>query len=252
MILVFWKPSLQDMYCFRLYYYNCIICIPIFLKYRLFQKQLTMVSYGWRFSLLSMFEFLLLDIVEAGFIIFSVITNILRVVSLNLFSQIFFVLHSPERWSNTVSYLIIDLWNQPILEPCFDLCLWQLKGIGQLHSLGCWQISLTWESKYYEPDNRYLTWNNTKDVPNQGKMLPSFQTSQLCIREYCPCFSSSSFMKSLIYIYFLGHSYVLPGLPKSPLKRDVKWKEEAGLRKKGCVGSGLGRKGLGGMARWGR
>ena len=45
---------------------------------------------------------------------------------------------------------------------------------------------------------------------------------------------------------------LLPGLPRSPLNRDEKWKEEAGFRKKGCGGSGLWRKGLVGRARWGK
>ena len=45
---------------------------------------------------------------------------------------------------------------------------------------------------------------------------------------------------------------LLPGLPRSPLNKEEKWKDEAGLRKKGWVGSGLCRKGLGGMARCGK
>ena len=45
---------------------------------------------------------------------------------------------------------------------------------------------------------------------------------------------------------------LLPGLPRSPLNSEEKWKEEAGVRKKGCVGSGFGMKGLEGRVRWGR
>ena len=45
---------------------------------------------------------------------------------------------------------------------------------------------------------------------------------------------------------------LLPGLPRSPLNSEEKWKEEAGVRKKGWAGSGLGRKGCEGRARCGR
>ena len=39
---------------------------------------------------------------------------------------------------------------------------------------------------------------------------------------------------------------------KAPVNNEEKWKDEAGLRKKGWVGSGLCRKGLGGIAKCGK